>query len=101
MNSDRCKNGDGLRAWLLLGLAFTISVKLEAAEFYVDKGHPSASDANPGTEGSPWKTITKANSTLQSGDRVFVKAGIYNTPIEPARSGTASSPIVYSNFGND
>jgi len=73
-----------------------------SATYYIDKNHPSASDSNAGTsESLPWKTISKANSTLQAGDTVFIKAGDYPNNIYPARSGTAGNPITYKRFGTD
>ena len=71
-----------------------------AAEYFVDKNHPSASDSNPGTEASPWATIGKANTTLTAGSTVWIKAGIYSGGIAPANSGTAANPITYSRYQN-
>jgi len=48
-----------------------------AATFYVDQAHVLANDSNTGTETKPWKTIQQAANTLQAGDTVYVKAGIY------------------------
>ena len=38
---------------------------------------PNGSDSNPGTSASPWKTLTKANSTIAAGDTVILKDGVY------------------------
>lgn len=86
---------------MLLGLASNSSARLHAAEYYIDQNNASANDQNAGTQTLPWKTITKANQTLRSGDTVYIKAGTYNTFIEPANSGTASARITYRNYGND
>lgn len=56
--------------------------------FYVS---PSGDDANPGTESAPWKTIAKANETLQAGESVVVRAGTYAEVIAPESSGTSAS----------
>ncbi len=45
--------------------------------YYVDQSHPQASDANPGTESLPWKTIQKAADSIKAGDTVIVKSGSY------------------------
>src|SRR4051794_19047620 len=72
-----------------------------AAVYYVDTANSSASDNNPGTATSPWKTFNKPNNTLVAGDTVVIKAGVYNTFVSPRNSGTPSSPITYQTFGTD
>ena len=91
--------------FLFLGL---IAVPAWAATYYVDTSNASASDSNAGTDITrPWKTIGKANSTLEAGDTVLIKAGNYPTTSDntntvcPSRSGTATSPITYKNYGTD
>jgi hypothetical protein len=78
------------------------------ATYYVNGA--SGLDTNPGTIGSPWKTIYKANQTLVAGDTVYIRGGvsdyqIYNVGgssttsegINPRNSGTSSSArITYS-----
>ncbi len=49
----------------------TLNVLAEAPGYYVDTGHPGASDSNPGTEALPWETLTKANQTLAAGEKVI------------------------------
>lgn len=56
--------------------------------FYVDKNSPAASDNNPGTFGSPLKTLTKANSLIAANDSVLVHPGTYTEQITIAQSGT-------------
>jgi len=89
-------------AILFLGLTASPA---RSATYYVDRNHASANDANNGTsESLPWKTISKANSTMQAGDTVLIKAGTYTTSsntIQPSRSGAAGNPITYKNFGTD
>jgi hypothetical protein len=46
-----------------------------AAEYYVDREHPQASDGNPGSEELPWRTIQQAAERLRAGDTVWIKAG--------------------------
>lgn len=70
-------------------------------EYYVDQSHPSANDQNPGTVAQPWKTITKANTSLIAGDTVFIKSGTYTSYIAPNNSGTSSKRITYTNYGTD
>ena len=92
-----------IRDILRLALLLTTIVvsQVHAADYFVDQNHPNANDSNPGTIVSPWKTIAKANLALMAGDTVYIKTGTYSTYIAPSRSGTASSPITYRNYGGD
>jgi hypothetical protein len=44
-----------------------------SATYYVNG--TSGNDGNPGTIGSPWQTIRKANITLVAGDTVYIRGG--------------------------
>jgi hypothetical protein len=80
-----------------------MAVPVWAGDFYVDQNNLGASDQNSGSISQPWRTITKANSTLVAGDIVYIKAGTYNdTTIAPVHSGTSEDKrITYRNFEND
>ena len=97
----------GLWAAVAIGLLGLIATSASATTYYVDTNNASASDSNSGAEASPWKTIGKANSTLQPGDTVLIKAGNYPTTsantntVYPSRTGTSTSPITYKNYGTD
>ena len=65
--------------------------------YYVDT---TGNDGNPGTLSQPWKTISKANSTLIAGDTVYIRAGTYGT-IEPANTGTSNHIITYQNYNGE
>jgi hypothetical protein len=45
--------------------------------YYVNQGHPQASDANPGTIDEPWLTIQHAADVAQPGDTIIVYPGSY------------------------
>ncbi|MCI4647327.1 DUF1565 domain-containing protein [Phaeodactylibacter sp.] len=62
--------------------------------FFVDQNHPKASDANPGTEARPWRTIGKAAAVLQPGERVLIKSGTYREAVNPARGGTSPEKMI-------
>jgi parallel beta-helix repeat protein len=64
--------------------------------YYVDT---NGSDSNSGTAASPWKTIQNAANTLQAGQTVVVKAGIYDERVQISKSGTPSSRITYQTQG--
>ncbi|MBW2732602.1 MAG: DUF1565 domain-containing protein [Deltaproteobacteria bacterium] len=62
---------------------------------------PNGNDANAGTVSEPWRTIAKANVTLQPGDTVQIRDGWYSEVIKPARSGEAGKKITYENFADE
>lgn len=59
---------------------------------------PGGSDSNPGTPGSPWRTLARASSGLQPGDTVYVRAGVYHEHFQPDNSGAPSAQIVYKAY---
>jgi len=75
----------------------TITVTaIVGVEYYVHKDHPQASDDNEGTDiNLPWQTIGKANETLQPGDTVYIREGVYQEAIDPANSGSEGNRITY------
>lgn len=68
--------------------------------YYVDKNHPSSSNANPGTSVNlPWSTIQHAADVLTAGDTVFIRNGTYYEHVEPVNSGDSiTGYIIYSAF---
>ena len=54
---------------------------------------PAGSDSGPGTATQPWKTLTKAASSVAPGDVVRVAPGTYKERLRTSAKGTASSPI--------
>ena len=52
-------------------------------------------DDNPGTTKLSWRTLAKANATLQPGDTVCLSIGKYEGVIEPAHSGRDGAAISY------
>jgi len=76
----------------------TVTTATAGSTYFVAKNATNASDTNPGTEASPWKSLAKAASTARAGDTVYVKAGTYNETIRPANSGTAGSLIAFKAF---
>ncbi len=95
------RNENRLQILIFLSVFSATCIQSGASVFYIDQSNPNASDGNSGTANLPWKTIAKANSTLATGDSVFIKAGTYNQGIAPNASGTSGSPITYQNFGSD
>ena len=60
--------------------------------YYVAQRHPQASDANPGTEASPFKTITAAAAVADMYDRVVIDEGVYREQIPILRHGHRYRP---------
>lgn len=60
----------------------------------------SGSDSNPGTATRPFKSVAKAVTVVTPGDVVRVHAGTYIGVVTITRSGTASSPITVTAFGD-
>ncbi|NIP40931.1 MAG: DUF1565 domain-containing protein [Candidatus Aenigmarchaeota archaeon] len=88
---------------------FLLSVSVSAVDYYVDVNSigGSCNDNNNGRSlDSPWCTITRANSLLQAGDTVYIRAGIYSTNdggaiINPDNDGSSGNPITYTNYQNE
>jgi hypothetical protein len=88
----RCPVRVGGRLALVL---LVLAVPAAATEYYVAT---SGDNDNPGTQSQPWRTIQKAASTLQAGDTVHIRAGIYRERVQPLSSGTAGTAIRYQAY---
>ena len=101
---------------LKLGLFLVVLISLwciasvSATDYYVDVdsiGGQCHDTNNTGRSlGSPWCTITRANSVLQTGDTVRIRAGIYTTNdgnaiINPDNDGTPENHITYTNYDTE
>jgi len=85
--------------FLLVVLAISLPQLLAATIYYVDGA--AGNDSNSGTQSLPWKTIQKAANTMVAGDRVIVKAGIYNERVSETTGGSSGNEIIYQvNSGN-
>ncbi|HTK31820.1 MAG TPA: DUF1565 domain-containing protein [Candidatus Saccharimonadaceae bacterium] len=77
----------GLRvaiATFVLGVA--LPALALAGSYYVST---SGSDSNAGTQAAPWRTIAKANATLNAGDVVFISPGTYADAVNPQHNGAS------------
>ncbi len=60
------------------------------------------SDSNNGKSlQNPWKTISKGALSINSGDTVFIKKGIYEEQVAPANSGAENGYIVYMPYADE
>jgi len=86
---------------LALFLIFLLHNKVIATNFYVDPS--STASISTGTYLNPWKTIAQVNNgtaNLYPGDTVFFKKNqTYSGRLNITRSGSATFPIVYTNYG--
>ena len=64
--------------------------------FYVST---TGSDSNPGTISSPWRTIQHAANSVQAGDTVYVRGGVYNESVSISVSGSViAGPITFQTY---
>ena len=70
---------------------------VRATTYYVAQS-PKAVDSNPGTEATPWRTISRAAAAkeLKPGDTVVIHAGVYREHIEVKVSGEPGRPITFA-----
>jgi hypothetical protein len=77
-------------------LTLTVNAASTGSTFYVST---SGSDSNPGTFGSPWRTIQHAANSVVAGDTVDVLAGTYNESVTIAASGSAAAgPVIFQSY---
>src|SRR3989344_4480930 len=90
-------NGDMLNLKYFLITAFFLAFPFpaRAAAYYVSN---SGSDSNSGSRSQPFKTIQKAATGIMSGDTVYVRAGIYQEKVSINKSGSSSSPTVFTSY---
>ena len=88
---------------VFLSLLLVLVAGAGARDLYVDRAHPRASDANPGSAALPWLTVGRAAARARAGDTVYIKAGLYlePAPVLIAHSGTAAAPVTYRSYGSD
>ena len=55
-------------------------------------------DSNAGTIEAPWRTIQKAADTLEPGEMVFVRGGLYKESVKIQKSGSKDGHILYKAF---
>jgi Putative Ig domain/Protein of unknown function (DUF1565) len=79
-----------------VALALTVNAVSTGSTFYVST---SGNDSNPGTLGSPWRTIQHAANSVAAGDTVDVLAGTYNESVTIAASGSAAAgPVIFQSY---
>ena len=86
---------------LLLFTMLTVGIaSLAQNKYYVSS---AGNDANPGTISSPWRTISKVNSSwsvIQPGDTIFLRGGdTFRETLTIGKSGTSLNRIVVTSYG--
>lgn len=88
----------------------TPTVVLDGERYPTDRPHtngtvyyvaPNGSDTNMGTLGSPWATIQHAADTLQPGDTVYLRDGVYHESVRTTTSGTSAGDIVFAAYSGE
>ena len=87
-------------------LAIMLCISANATNYYFSDsdGDDSRSSTQAQDPSTPWKSLSKLNSFfpyLQPGDQVLFKRGdIFYGSIVTAKSGSSSSPIVFTDYGS-
>jgi hypothetical protein len=82
-----------LRSAVIAAVVGWLAIPASAATYYVDA--VAGDDAADGSDGAPWRTVQHAAATLQPGDTVVVRPGVYVEAVNVATSGTPEAPITY------
>ncbi|MHC4200214.1 MAG: hypothetical protein ACYSU0_09505, partial [Planctomycetota bacterium] len=56
---------------------------------------------NKARTNGPFRTLARAAKAAGPGDTCFIREGVYNEILRPARSGTGRNPITFRNFWNE
>jgi len=94
-----------IRAYHVLMLLFLLSTTTFSANYYFssDSGNDSYTTIQAQNLLTPWKTLAKLNSFMSNllpGDSVLFKRGeVFYGSLTITKSGTATSPIVFSAYG--
>jgi hypothetical protein len=62
---------------------------------------PSGSDSNPGSITAPWKTVQKAVNSVNPGDIIYAREGIYLEAVNINKSGLEGSPITLAGYSGE
>ena len=79
-------------------LSVIVTLALFAAQASAKTYHVDVSRGNdgyPGTESEPFRTIKRASTMLEPGDKAIIHEGIYHEQILGGRSGLEGAPIIY------
>lgn len=84
-----------LRIVAVVATMMSVPASARAADWFVAT---TGNDANAGTIGSPFRTITKAAVNARGGDTVKVRGGVYNEIVKISSKGTPTARIVFQSY---
>jgi hypothetical protein len=98
------------RCWTILLIVFSLAIGNPTFVKAAPGSKPSAlsrnyyvsttgSDSNAGTLESPFKTFTRAVSSLAPGDTLIILPGVYNQILKISQSGKPGAPIIIQGAG--
>lgn len=87
-----------LFVWAALVVVCAMGPMARAAHAHTYYVAPTGNDSNAGTMEHAWRTIQHAADTVQAGDTVFARAGIYNETVNIPTSGSAAGYITFSSY---
>ena len=101
MDADRSSSR---RWWILLFALLLVTATGSSAG--ADPGHSfyvatNGSDANPGTQAHPWRTIQKAANSVPAGSTVDVRGGTYHERVVVRVSGAPGAWITFRNHAGE
>ena len=77
-----------------LGAILAAAAPAAGAIFYVNNGSPACSDTGPGSQATPYCTISAALTAQHlPGTTIIVMPGVYREQVSLSASGTSASPI--------
>ena len=90
-----------MRNYLLVGTLAIFASLAGAADIFVARNDPGASDKNPGTQEKPLATIQAGVDKAQTGDTIYVKAGDYEETVCIDKPGNPYKPTVLAAWKDD
>lgn len=64
--------------------------------FWVDQA--TGNDQHDGSQTQPWKTIARATQSVQAGDAVLMRAGVYREAMRPRTGGTTNAYLTFAAY---
>ncbi|MFA5783585.1 MAG: right-handed parallel beta-helix repeat-containing protein [Phycisphaerae bacterium] len=77
---DDVMRSKGLRVTLTI-MFFSLTAAAFSQTWYLDAS--KGKDSNPGTSSAPWKTVAKAQSVVEPGDKIILSNGSYDSLTPP------------------
>jgi hypothetical protein len=78
---------------ILILAALALATAAQAGTLVVNPALAGASDANPGSDTQPLRSISRAAALVQPGDVVTIYSGVYREQVAIKQSGTKDQPI--------